>query len=97
MDCSDWVDSPAESSLFSAEVICDNVGFVMQTLKSFFFLGSLEKSRNMYSCKAVVSNCCAIEVFIVIPPANCVCGWVYCFHVVRPSVRSSITFCFLNI
>ena len=23
--------------------------------------------------------------------------WVYCFHVVRPSVRQSVTFCFLNI
>ena len=23
--------------------------------------------------------------------------WVYCFHVVRPSVRPSVTFCFLNI
>ena len=22
--------------------------------------------------------------------------WVYCFHVVRPSVRPSVTFCFLN-
>ena len=39
---------------------------------------------------------------IFIPPANCVCGWVYCFHVVRPSdrvcvcVRVSVTFCFLN-
>ena len=25
--------------------------------------------------------------FVFIPPANCVCGRVYCFHVVRPSVR----------
>ena len=25
---------------------------------------------------------------IVIPPANCVCGRVCCFHVVRPSVRT---------
>ena len=24
--------------------------------------------------------------FIIIPPANCVCGRVYCFHVVRPNV-----------
>ena len=24
---------------------------------------------------------------VIIPPANWVCGWVYCFHVVRPSVR----------
>ena len=43
------------------------------------------------------------EIFI--PPANCVCGRVYCFHVVRPSERTneqtnesvSVTFCFLNI
>ena len=34
---------------------------------------------------------------IIIPPANCVCGRVYCFHVVRPSVCGSVTFCFLNI
>ena len=35
------------------------------------------------------------------PPANFVCGGVYCFHVVRPCVRPSVcpsvTFCFLNI
>ena len=33
-------------------------------------------------------------------PCNCVCGWVYCFHVRpsdRPTVCVSITFCFLNI
>ena len=35
--------------------------------------------------------------FMVIPPANCVCGRVYCFHVVSPSDRASVTFCFLNI
>ena len=42
---------------------------------------------------------------VVMPPANFVCGGVYCFHVVRPcvhpsvrpSVRPSVTFCFLNI
>ena len=38
---------------------------------------------------------------IFIPQANCVCGRVYCFHVVRKSVRPtdcvSVTFCFLNI
>ena len=38
--------------------------------------------------------------FVFIPPANFVCGGVYCFHVVRPSVRlcvrPSVTFCFLN-
>ena len=27
---------------------------------------------------------------IIIPPANCVCGRVYCFHVVRPSVHASV-------
>ena len=33
-------------------------------------------------------------------PANCVCGRVYCFHVVRPNGRPtnvSVMFCFLNI
>ena len=24
--------------------------------------------------------------FFIIPPANCVCGEVHCFHIVRPSV-----------
>ena len=28
--------------------------------------------------------------YMFIPPANCVCGRVYCFHVVRPSVRLSV-------
>ena len=49
---------------------------------------------------------CISEIYpacIFIPPANCVCGWVYCFHFVRPPfrpcvcVRVSVTFCFLNI
>ena len=29
----------------------------------------------------------------VYPPANCVCGWVYCFHVrlsIPPSIRPSV-------
>ena len=34
---------------------------------------------------------------LIIPPANCVCGRVYCFHVVRPNKSVSVTFCFLNI
>ena len=25
-----------------------------------------------------------------IPPANCVCGRVYCFHVVRPNERTEV-------
>ena len=37
-------------------------------------------------------------------PVNCVCGWVYCFHVVHPNEQPSdrpnecvsVTFCFLN-
>ena len=33
----------------------------------------------------------------IIPPANCVCGRVYCFHIVRPSESVAVTFCFLNI
>ena len=36
-------------------------------------------------------------VTIVIPPANCVYGGVYCFHVVHPLVRPSVTFWFFNI
>ena len=38
---------------------------------------------------------------VFIPPANFVRGGVYCFHIVRAcvrtSVRPSVTFCFLNI
>ena len=41
------------------------------------------------------------SINVVIPPANCVCGRVYCFQVVRPNKRTnesvSVTFCFLNI
>ena len=40
------------------------------------------------------------KIYLIIPPANCVCGRVYCFHVVRPNDRPtervSVTFCFLN-
>ena len=43
-------------------------------------------------------------VAIFIPPANFVCGGVYCFYIVRacvcvcvrPCVRLSVTFCFLR-
>ena len=46
-----------------------------------------------------------ISLVLVIPPANFVCGGVYCFHVVRacvrvcvrPSVCPSVMFCFFNI
>ena len=30
--------------------------------------------------------------FLIIPPANFVCGGVYCFHVVRASVRNVLFF-----
>ena len=51
----------------------------------------------------VIKSFCAM-LFIIIPPANCVCGRVYCFHGVRPTDRTndrptervSVTFCFLN-
>ena len=42
-------------------------------------------------------NCQIGKLTFIIPPANCVCGWVYCFHVVLLSVCVSVTFCFLNI
>ena len=32
-------------------------------------------------------------LMIIIPPANCVCGRVYCFHVVRPSERPTVRMC----
>ena len=42
--------------------------------------------------------CIAVDISrfatIVIPPANFLCGGVYCFHVVRPSVCPSVTLCF---
>ena len=38
-----------------------------------------------------------LEIIFYYTSANCVCGRVYCFHVVRPSERVSLTFCFLNI
>ena len=38
------------------------------------------------------------KIILIISPANCVCGRVYCFHVsVRPNESVSVTFCFLNI
>ena len=56
----------------------------------------------LVSCKQIKHRPFA---FMIIPPTNYVCGRVYCFHFVRPSVRpterksarASVTFCFLNI
>ena len=60
----------------------------------------------MHYSHSEISNhlCVAISVspewMVIIPPANYVCGRVYCFHV-RPTERksdcASVTFCFLNI
>ena len=40
--------------------------------------------------KSRFSDCPA---HLLYPPANCVCGWVYCFHVVRPSDRVCVCVC----
>ena len=58
-----------------------------------------KKKKKKKKCKIL------FLIKVIIPPANCVCGRVYCFHVVcpsvrpkvRPSARVSVTFCFLNI
>ena len=34
---------------------------------------------------------------VFIPPVNCVCGRVYCFHVVRPSERPTVRMCVRNV
>ena len=34
---------------------------------------------------------------LLYPPANCVCGMVYCFHVIRPSVRPNERKCVRNV
>ena len=44
----------------------------------------------------VIVNICKAPFSYLYPPANCVCGRVYCFNV-RPTDRVSVTFCFLNI
>ena len=31
-----------------------------------------------------------LNFYIYTPPANCVCGRVYCFHVVRPNERTKV-------
>ena len=59
----------------------------------------LEERINTYKTKypfLPVSMYISSLVYINIPPANCVCGRVYCFHIVRPTDRVSVTFCFLN-
>ena len=35
--------------------------------------------------------------WLFIPPANCVCGRVYCFHVVRPTDRPTERMCVRNV
>ena len=41
-------------------------------------------------------HCFLEKEFIIIPPANFVCGGVYCFHVVRACVRPSVRNVFLT-
>ena len=38
-----------------------------------------------------------LSLDVIIPPANCVCGRVYCFHVVRPSERPTVRMCVRNV
>ena len=45
----------------------------------------------LINCLSVeASYCVPLKFVIFIPPANCVCGGVYCFHVVRMSVQSTV-------
>ena len=43
------------------------------------------KNQVMNDCSAMSISAVSI---LIIPPANCVCGRVYCFHIVRPSERT---------
>ena len=43
--------------------------------------------------KNIFDKITAMRTRHFIPPANCVCGWVYCFHVVRPSDRVCVCAC----
>ena len=56
------------------------------TIISFrnFIYGFVDLSDNK---KGETSVFFVDKQILVIPPANCVCGRVYCFHVVRPSER----------
>ena len=52
---------------------------------------------------AFIPLLCQLENFndqlknVIIPPANCVCGRVYCFHVVRPNERTNERKCVRNV
>ena len=52
------------------------------------FFRSVELSDHLVNLGKTFAKC-----VIVIPPANCVGGWVYCFHVVRPSDRVCVCAC----
>ena len=60
--------------------------------------GSGGREMNHVADGSLVVDNDDLPVSFIIPPANCVCGRVYCFHVVgpsvRPCVRPSVTFCF---
>ena len=59
--------------------------------KRIFHYGKCLLSRNKFDDgKLCVLSRNQDNLSIFIPPANCVCGWVYCFHVVRPSVCPSV-------
>ena len=64
-------------------------------------ISTIQESPSLDASDIVTPMMCLPMVFfffLIIPPTNCVCGRVYCFHVVRPTDRPTVglTFCFLD-
>ena len=58
----------------------------------FCFSPLLKCLRSLYGKQCGPRSDCSF-----LYPRKLCLWWVYCFHVVRPSVRPSVTFCFFNI
>ena len=56
----------------------------------FCLVFAMSLCASVYMCFVVICWERADLLALVIPPANFVCGGVYCFHVVRPCVRPSV-------
>ena len=76
-------------------IICLNLLYSRQLINSGHF-NFLTISHSGEVFEYFLSAKLKKQQHLIIPPANCVCGRVYCFHFVRPTDRVSVMFCFLN-
>ena len=75
-----------------------NKGFMENETKLSLIINFMALYQGVLLRMVLVVNFSQIfKIIIVIPPANYVCGRVYCFHVVRLSVRPNERKCVRDI